>query len=232
MTCSRFTVGNPSRNSSIESPASKWSKRLFTGTRVPVKTGSPPRISGCCDTTLLTTTRIPHVRRGRKIHLRLGSTSQSNAYHLSIVSRSRRAVVPRVRDEGGYDGRGIRYLPRRSPARAGRSRVVAGQSLLAVASGDRSLAAQFRQIERRSGDCLRHSSFDIRDSSFTAHSAHSRKIISGTSEREWSERDERHGRLRREGSGRAQRELSRYNVAGAGLRLPHEAIKELNAIAG
>jgi len=117
-----------------------------------------------------------------------------------------------------------------------RRRVEAGQSLLAVASGDRSLAAQFRQIEGRSGDCLRrflrHSSFDIRDSSFTAHSAHSRNIISGTSEREWSERDERHGRLRREGSGRAQRELSRYNVAGAGLRLPHEAIKELNAIAG
>ena len=38
------------------------------------------------------------------------------------------------------------------------------------------------------------SSFDIRHSSFTAHSAHSRNIISGTPEREWSEWDERHGR--------------------------------------
>ena len=35
----------------------------------------------------------------------------------------------------------------------------------------------------------------------------------------------------REGSGRAERERARYNVAGAGLQLPHEAIKELNAIA-
>jgi hypothetical protein len=32
----------------------------------------------------------------------------------------------------------------------------------------------------------------------------------------------------REGSGRAERERARYNVAGAGLQLPHEAIKELN----
>jgi hypothetical protein len=34
-------------------------------------------------------------------------------------------------------------------------------------------------------------SFDIRHSTFTAHSAHSRNIISGTPEREWSEWDER-----------------------------------------
>jgi hypothetical protein len=67
---------------------------------------------------------------------------------------------------------------------------------------------------------------------FVEHSAHSWNIISGTPERECCERDEQHGRLRREGSGRAQRELPRYNVAGAGLQLPDDAIKELNAIAG
>jgi hypothetical protein len=33
-------------------------------------------------------------------------------------------------------------------------------------------------------------SFDIRHSSFTAHSAHSRNIISGTPEIQWSEWDE------------------------------------------
>jgi hypothetical protein len=31
--------------------------------------------------------------------------------------------------------------------------------------------------------------------------------------REWSDRDERHGRLSREGSGRAERERARYNGA-------------------
>ena len=37
---------------------------------------------------------------------------------------------------------------------------------------------------------------------------------------EWSERDERHGRLRREGSGRAQRELPRYNGANGRATWP------------
>jgi hypothetical protein len=35
---------------------------------------------------------------------------------------------------------------------------------------------------------------------------------------EWSERDERHGRLHRKGSGRAQRELPRYNGASGRRR--------------
>ena len=55
-----------------------------------------------------------------------------------------------------------------------RRQVEAGQSLLAVASGDRSLAAQFRQIEGRSGDCLRRT-FVIRHSTFEIR--HSRHIL-------------------------------------------------------
>src|SRR5262245_57969103 len=45
-TCSRVTVGKPSKNSSIVSPASRYSKRVWTGTRVPANTGVPPIISG------------------------------------------------------------------------------------------------------------------------------------------------------------------------------------------
>src|SRR5688572_988433 len=44
-TCSCVTVGNPARKSSIVSPASRYSKSVCTGTRVPVKTGVPPMIS-------------------------------------------------------------------------------------------------------------------------------------------------------------------------------------------
>jgi hypothetical protein len=46
MTCSRFTVGNPSRKASIDSPPSRYSMRVCTGTRVPANTGVPPKISG------------------------------------------------------------------------------------------------------------------------------------------------------------------------------------------
>src|SRR5438876_5482370 len=45
-TCSRVTVGKPSKKSSIVSPASRYSKRVWTGTRVPPNTGVPPMISG------------------------------------------------------------------------------------------------------------------------------------------------------------------------------------------
>src|SRR5436190_8930058 len=45
-TCSRVTVGKPSKKSSIVSPASRYSKRVCTGTRVPANTGVPPIISG------------------------------------------------------------------------------------------------------------------------------------------------------------------------------------------
>src|SRR5438445_5555788 len=45
-TCSRVTVGKPSKNSSIVSPASRYSKRVCTGTRVPQKTGVPPMTLG------------------------------------------------------------------------------------------------------------------------------------------------------------------------------------------
>src|SRR5207249_7619070 len=38
-------------------------------TRVPVKTGSPPRVSGSCDTTLLTTKRIWQGTDRRKMDL-------------------------------------------------------------------------------------------------------------------------------------------------------------------
>src|SRR5580704_2977743 len=45
-TCSRVIIGKPSRNSSIESPASRYSMSVWTGTRVPQKTGMPPMTSG------------------------------------------------------------------------------------------------------------------------------------------------------------------------------------------
>lgn len=41
----RETVGWLSRNSLMESPASRYSIRMRTGTRVPEKTGVPPRMS-------------------------------------------------------------------------------------------------------------------------------------------------------------------------------------------
>src|SRR5437870_13906915 len=43
---SRPTVGKSSRNSSRVWPPSRYSKRLWKGTRVPRKTGVPPRTSG------------------------------------------------------------------------------------------------------------------------------------------------------------------------------------------
>src|SRR6185369_9977209 len=45
-TCSRETVGKFSKNSSIDTPASRLPSKASTGTRVPRKTGVPPRISG------------------------------------------------------------------------------------------------------------------------------------------------------------------------------------------
>jgi hypothetical protein len=56
-TCSRFTVGKSYRKRSIESPSSRQSNMFCTGTRVPAKTGVPPRISGddvtMCDRPLM-----------------------------------------------------------------------------------------------------------------------------------------------------------------------------------
>jgi hypothetical protein len=46
MICSRETVGNPSRNSSIDCPPSKYSMSVCTGTLVPLNTGVPPKMSG------------------------------------------------------------------------------------------------------------------------------------------------------------------------------------------
>src|ERR1700722_15464088 len=46
ITCARVTVGKPSRNSSMESPASRYSMSVCTGTRVPQKTGVPLITSG------------------------------------------------------------------------------------------------------------------------------------------------------------------------------------------
>lgn len=45
-TCSRFTPGNHCRKSSTVAPSSKFSKRAFTGTRVPRKTKAPLTVSG------------------------------------------------------------------------------------------------------------------------------------------------------------------------------------------
>ena len=44
--CSRRTLGKSARNSSRGSPASRYSSRVWTGTRVPTKTRAPPMISG------------------------------------------------------------------------------------------------------------------------------------------------------------------------------------------
>src|SRR5438876_10756159 len=65
-------------------------EQLFTGTRVPVKTGSPPRISGSCDTTLLTLARIPHCS-DRKIDVlpRLIPQLSTIGHQPSIISRLR-----------------------------------------------------------------------------------------------------------------------------------------------
>jgi len=45
-TCSRFTVGKSYKKGSIESPSSRQSNKFCAGTRVPAKTGVPPRTSG------------------------------------------------------------------------------------------------------------------------------------------------------------------------------------------
>lgn len=45
MACSLETVGKSSKNSGMEWPASRYSKKVLTGTRVPLNTGVPPRMS-------------------------------------------------------------------------------------------------------------------------------------------------------------------------------------------
>src|SRR5207302_4182958 len=57
-------------------------------TRVPVKTGSPPRISGSCDTTLLTTKRIWQGTDRREMDLIPRSLLPSSLYLLSRQSLS------------------------------------------------------------------------------------------------------------------------------------------------
>lgn len=49
-TSPRFTMGKPSRKSSIESPASRCSTSVRTGTRVPANTGVPPITAGSLET--------------------------------------------------------------------------------------------------------------------------------------------------------------------------------------
>src|ERR1700722_1548216 len=51
ITFDRDTEGNPARNSSMESPASRHSSSVCTGTRVPGKTGTPLITSGDAVTT-------------------------------------------------------------------------------------------------------------------------------------------------------------------------------------
>src|SRR6266481_4802629 len=50
-TCSRVTPGNHSRKSSTRAPSSRFSKRAFTGTRVPLKSHSPLTLPGKRSTT-------------------------------------------------------------------------------------------------------------------------------------------------------------------------------------
>lgn len=45
MAYSLETVGKSSKNSGMEWPASKYSKKVLTGTRVPLKTGVQPKMS-------------------------------------------------------------------------------------------------------------------------------------------------------------------------------------------
>src|SRR5438067_2061056 len=49
-TCDRSTPGNQARNSSMEAPSLRFSKRAATGTRVPRKTHAPLARSGCRST--------------------------------------------------------------------------------------------------------------------------------------------------------------------------------------
>ena len=44
--CSLVTVGKSSKKSSMEMPCSRWSNNVSKGTRVPLKTGCPPSVSG------------------------------------------------------------------------------------------------------------------------------------------------------------------------------------------
>ncbi len=62
-----------------------------------------PRISGSCDTTLLTTTRIPHELDRRKTDLLLRSILFHNDYRSHIVSGFQRAVAQCYFGGGGYD---------------------------------------------------------------------------------------------------------------------------------
>ena len=51
MTCSRVTERKPARKSSIDSPASRQSISVCTGTLVPAKTAVPPMTPGLRETT-------------------------------------------------------------------------------------------------------------------------------------------------------------------------------------
>src|ERR1700719_4486137 len=59
-TCSRFTPGNHRRKSPTPAPSSRFSKRAFTGTRVPLNSHTPLTFPG---TRSYSRTLIPHANR-------------------------------------------------------------------------------------------------------------------------------------------------------------------------
>ena len=87
MTCSRETLGKPSRKTSIESPASRWSISVWIGTRVPAKQGAPLMISGSILTTDVISLYLGCSRSARPLPARLYRPCRSPQSLHSIESR-------------------------------------------------------------------------------------------------------------------------------------------------
>lgn len=98
MTCSLDTVGNPSRKSLMDSPASRYSMSVWTGTLVPRNTGVPPMISG-----LETTTEVLILTFSRPKWAFLVTAVLSSAV-TALTSRLTRALHPTAGHTASSDG--------------------------------------------------------------------------------------------------------------------------------
>src|SRR4029077_9205767 len=114
---------------------------------------SPPRISGSCDTTLLTLTRIPHERIRRKIDILLRLASPGRGGSLYVLNSQRSTPQPPAIVSGLRCMRGC-CLPRRSLERIGRRRGGASRGRFAVGTAKAGVAPSPPR-ERRVTACLR-----------------------------------------------------------------------------
>jgi hypothetical protein len=121
ITCSRVTEGKPSRNSSIESPALRYSMSVCTGTRVPQKTGVPPMTSGSRHTTdFIMAAKYTRCSRFPTRHAR------PRAGHPRLFATRKQDVDGR--DKPGHDGLKYRSNICRFTSRSFRSAIITSRT--------------------------------------------------------------------------------------------------------